>query len=235
MTYSCSQNDWFRQPLKCWTSHSYSLTFLHYRYWRLKARRFTIWRISLKAKMDQWQPCWFLNAVITIKMTGIVWVHLSLTGTSTENMLSFQVTKGCAFLTKKLAKKSINWNLFLILPPDCYCCSFAKSYPTLCDPIDCNTPGFTVSQTLLRFVSIELMLSNHLILCHHLLFLPSVFRSIRDFPMSRLFLLGGQSTGASATASALPMYIQGWFPLGLTSLISLQSKGLSRVFSSTTI
>lgn len=90
---------------ECWTSHSYSLTFLHYRYWRLKARRFTIWRISPKAKMDQWQPCWFLNAVITIKMTGIVWVHLSLTGTSTENMLSFQVTKACAFLTKKLAKK----------------------------------------------------------------------------------------------------------------------------------
>lgn len=103
MTYSCSQNDWFRQPLKCWTPHSYSLTFLHYRYWRLKAR-FTIWRISQKAKMDQWQPCWFLKAVITIKMTGIVWVHLSLTGTSTENMLSFQVTRECAFLTKELAK-----------------------------------------------------------------------------------------------------------------------------------
>ena len=55
------------------------------------------------------------------------------------------------------------------------------------------------------------------------------------FPMSRLLASGGQSIGASASASAsvIPMSIQGWFPLGLTSLISLLSKGLSRVFSST--
>ena len=51
--------------------------------------------------------------------------------------------------------------------------------------------------------------------------------------MSQLFPLGGQSTGASVSASALPMNIQGSFPLGLTGLISLQSKGLSRVFSNT--
>ena len=53
--------------------------------------------------------------------------------------------------------------------------------------------------------------------------------------MSQLFESGGQSIGASASASVLPMNIQGWFPLGLTGLISLQSKGLSRVFSSTKI
>ena len=52
--------------------------------------------------------------------------------------------------------------------------------------------------------------------------------------MSRLFASGGQSTGASASPSIFPMNIQGWFPLGLTGLIFLQSKGLSRVFSSTT-
>ena len=55
------------------------------------------------------------------------------------------------------------------------------------------------------------------------------------FPMSWLFAPGGQSTRASASASLLLMNIQGWFPLGLTSLISLQFKGLSRVFSNTTI
>ena len=55
-----------------------------------------------------------------------------------------------------------------------------------------------------------------------------------SFPMSRLFTSGSQSTGASDSASVLPMNIQGWFPLGLTGLISLPSKGLSRVFSSTT-
>ena len=56
-----------------------------------------------------------------------------------------------------------------------------------------------------------------------------------SFPMSRLFTSGGQSIGASVSASVLPMNIQGWFPLGLTNLISLQSKGLSRVFSNTTV
>ena len=53
--------------------------------------------------------------------------------------------------------------------------------------------------------------------------------------MSQLFTSGDQSIGASASASVLPMDIQGLFPLGLTGLISLQSKGLSRVFSSTTV
>ena len=54
-------------------------------------------------------------------------------------------------------------------------------------------------------------------------------------PVSQFFTSGGQSTGASASASVLPISIQSWFPLGLTGLISLQSKGLSRVFSSTTV
>ena len=73
----------------------------------------------------------------------------------------------------------------------------------------------------------SLMPSNHLILCRPLLLLPSVFPSIRVFSNEKS---GGQSIGLSA----LPMTIQDWFPLGLTGLISLQSKGLSRVFSNTT-
>ena len=56
-----------------------------------------------------------------------------------------------------------------------------------------------------------------------------------SFPMSQLFASGGQNIGASASASILPMNIQDWFPLGLTGLISLLSKGLSRVFSNTTV
>ena len=56
-----------------------------------------------------------------------------------------------------------------------------------------------------------------------------------SFPMSQFFASGGQSIGTSASAAVLPVYIQDWFPLGLTVLISLQSKGLSRVFSSTAI
>ena len=71
--------------------------------------------------------------------------------------------------------------------------------------------------------------SNHLILCQPLLLLLSVFPSIRVFPMSRFFSSGGQSIGVSASALILPVNIQDWFPLGLTGLISLQSKGLSKV------
>ena len=56
-----------------------------------------------------------------------------------------------------------------------------------------------------------------------------------SFPMSQFFTSGGQSIGVSASASVLPMNIQDWFPLELTGLISLQSKGLSRVFSNTTV
>ena len=61
------------------------------------------------------------------------------------------------------------------------------------------------------------------------------FPATGSFPMSQFFTLGGQSIGASASASVLPMNIQDWFPLGLTGWISLQSKGLSRVFSNTTV
>ena len=85
-------------------------------------------------------------------------------------------------------------------------------------------------------MSIEsVMPSNHPILCCPLLLLPSVFASIRVFSKSQLFASGGQSIGTSASASVLPMNIQGWYPLGLTGLISLLSKGLSGVFSSTTV
>ena len=61
------------------------------------------------------------------------------------------------------------------------------------------------------------------------------FPASRSFPVSQLFTSGGQSIGISASASVLPMNIQHWFPLGWTGLISLQSKGLSRVFSNTTV
>ena len=90
--------------------------------------------------------------------------------------------------------------------------------------------SLTISQSLLRLMSIESMRpSNCLIICH-LLHLPSIFPT---FPVSQLFASGGQSIGASA--SVLPMSYQGWLPLGLTGLISLLSKGLSRVFFSTTV
>ena len=87
--------------------------------------------------------------------------------------------------------------------------------------------SFTISKSLLKLMSIEsVMLSSHLIFCHPLLLLSSIFPSIGSFPRSWLFATGGQSIGASASASVLPMNTQCWFPLELTVLISLLLKGL---------
>ena len=94
------------------------------------------------------------------------------------------------------------------------------------------------SWSLLKFTSIKsVMPSNLLILCRPLLLLPSNFPSIKSgcFPVSQLFTSSGQSIGASTSAPVLPMNIQDWFPLGWTGWISLQYKGLTRVFSNTTV
>ena len=96
--------------------------------------------------------------------------------------------------------------------------------------------SFTISQSFLELMSTEsVMPSNRLSLCRPLLLLPSIFPSIRVFPVSGFSASGGQNIVTSASASVLPMTIQGCFPLGLTGLISLLSKRFSRVFFSTTI
>ena len=111
-------------------------------------------------------------------------------------------------------------------------------YLTLCNPIDCSMPGLlsiTNSRSLLKLVSIEsVMPCNHLILgvpffCHQ------SFPASGSFQMSQFFVSGGQSIGVSASTSVLPMNNQDQFPLGWTGWISLQSKGLSRIFSNTTV
>ena len=74
-----------------------------------------------------------------------------------------------------------------------------------------------------------------MMLCNHFILWFQSFPASGSFLLSQLFTSGGQSVGASAPASVLLMNIQGWRPLGLTGLISLQSKGFSGVFSSSTI
>ena len=110
----------------------------------------------------------------------------------------------------------------------CWCCSVTKSC-SLCDPMECSTPAVplpsTISQSLFKFMSIEsVILYNHLILCHSLLFDLQSFPTSGSFPVNQLFASGGQSIGASVSASVLPVNIQGWFPLGFTDLISLLPK-----------
>ena len=122
----------------------------------------------------------------------------------------------------------------------CCCCSVAQSRPTLCDPMDYSTPGFCVlhhvlelAQTHVHWVGDAIqIISSSVILFSSCL---QSFPASGSFQISQLFTSGGQSTGAWASASILPMNIQDWFPLGFTGLISLQSKGLSKIFPSNTI
>ena len=96
--------------------------------------------------------------------------------------------------------------------------------------------SITNSWSSLRLRSIESAIpSNHLILCHPLLLQPSVFPSIRVISNESVLSSGGQSIAVSASTLVLPMNIQDWSPIGWTGWISLQSKGLSRVFSNTTV
>ena len=130
----------------------------------------------------------------------------------------------------------VSWKIY-DNPCSYSCCSVAQSCPTLCDPMDCSTQSslsFTNSQSFLKLMSIESVIpSNHLILCHPLLLLTSIFPSFRVFSNESVLHIRWPNIGASA--SVLPMNIQGWFPLEWTGWISLQSKGLSRVFSNTTV
>ena len=92
--------------------------------------------------------------------------------------------------------------------------------------------SITNSRSSLRLMSVEwVMPTNHLIPFSHL----QSFPASGSFPMSQFFASGGQSIGVSASTSVLPMNIQDWYPLGWTGWISLQFKGLSRVYSNTTV
>ena len=96
--------------------------------------------------------------------------------------------------------------------------------------------SITISRSSLRLTSIEsVMPSSHLILCHLFSSCPQSLPASESFPVSQLFTWGGQSTGVSASTSFLLKKSQGWSPSEWTGWISLQSKGLSRVFSNTTV
>ena len=119
------------------------------------------------------------------------------------------------------------------------CCSVTQSCPSLCNPVDCSMPGRLPCPSLSPGVCSDSCPLNWW--CH-----PTISSSVTSFscpqslpasgsfPMSWLFASGGQSIGVLAPSLAFPMNIQGRFPLGLTGLISLLSKGLSRIFSNTT-
>ena len=104
-------------------------------------------------------------------------------------------------------------------------------------PMGCNSPSFPVYHQHPEFAQTHVHWDSDAIQPSHPLLSPSLtaclqyFPASGSFPMSQYFASGGQSIGVSASASVIPMNIEDWFPLGLTGLISLQFKGLSRVFS----
>ena len=120
------------------------------------------------------------------------------------------------------------WNFLLLFFSLCLVQVFVTQWTAACQA----SLSFTVSWSLLKLMAIEsVMPSNHLILCHPFSSSPQSFPGSGSFPVSQLFTSGGQNIGALAS-SVVRMNIQGWFPL---QLISLLSRGLSRVFSSTTV
>ena len=107
----------------------------------------------------------------------------------------------------------------------------AQSCSTLCDPVDCSTPGFPVHHQLPELTQTHVHQVDDAIQPSHPLSSHSLptfnLSQHQSLPMNRLFTSSGQSIGALASASVLSMNVQSWFPLGLIGLISLQSKGLS--------
>ena len=119
-----------------------------------------------------------------------------------------------------------------------YCCrcSVTQSYPTLCDLMDCNAPGFPVLHYLLEFAQSHLLSPwCHSTSCPLSSPSPAAFNLSQHQGLFQWVSSSHQVAKVSASASVLPMNIQDWFPLGWTGWISLQSKRLSRVFSNTTV
>ena len=126
------------------------------------------------------------------------------------------------------------WILVLL----CFVIVVTKSCPNLCNLMKCTTTGSPVLHYLPEFAQIHVHWVSDGIQPSHPLSSPSplAFNFPQHHLMSHFFFTsGGQIIGASASASVLPMNSRCWFPLGLTGFISLQSKGISSIFSSTTV
>ena len=116
--------------------------------------------------------------------------------------------------------------------------SVAQSCPILCDPMNCSTPGLPVHHQLLVFTQTHVHRVGDAIQPSSVTCFSSCPQSLpasESFPMSQLFAWGGQSIGVSALALFLPKKSYDWSPSEWTGWISFQSKGLSRVFSNTTV
>ena len=138
-----------------------------------------------------------------------------------------------------LSLVSYNFLCTVLLSPSVQFSSVSQSCLTLCNPMDCSTPGLPVHHQLPdspKPMSIKLVIpSNHLILCRLLLLLPSIFPSIRVFSNESDLHIRWPKYWSFNFSISPPVSTQDWSPLGWAGCISLQSMGLSRVFSNTTV
>ena len=147
------------------------------------------------------------------------------------------------FWTKIISQYKITlWHEVMIKWNACGTLQFSsvtQLCPILCDPMNRSTPGLPVHHQLPEFTQTHVHQVGDAIQPSHPLSSPSPpapnLSQHQSFPMSQLFAWGGQSTGVSALASVLPKNTQEWSPLECTGWISLLSKGLSGVFSNTTV
>ena len=147
-----------------------------------------------------------------------------------NEIVPFTETCTCLIWSCWPPTKNLQWHVGFVY--------VVKSLLVVSSSMDCSTPGLLVPHCFPEFAQIHVHWIADAIQPSYPLLPSSSFafnlsQHQNLFPMNQLFIPGGQSIGASA--SVLRMNIQDWFPLGLTGLISLQSKGLSRVFSSTTV
>ena len=154
--------------------------------------------------------------------------------------LPIHLTLSWFTITSFISNHSSSWRIYFKFPSWNQFSSVTQMCPTLCDSMDCSMPCLPVHHQLPEFAQTHTCRISDAIQPSHPLLSPSppafsLSQKSGSFLMSQFFSSGDQNIGVSASASVLPVNIQDLFPLGLTGWISLQSKGLSRVFSNTTV
>ena len=162
-----------------------------------------------------------------LKYQDIFWLE--------HSFIQYYLKPRIKLLLKHVYSVSINqWVLLVYLVQFS---SVAQSCPTLCDPMNLSMPGLPVHHQLLEFTQTHVHRVGDAIQPSHPLLspFPPAPNPFQHQSLFQLFAWGGQTTGVSALASFFPKNTQDWSPLGWTGWISLQSMGLSRVFSNTTV
>ena len=168
-------------------------------------------------------PAIILPAILSNKLFSFRSLFLR-TGTNFTPSIRIYLSVNHLFITVK-------WHLSSVL---------ALRHVRLCNPMDCSTPGFPLHHQLPKLIQthVHWVRDAHPNISYSALpfsSCPQSFPASGSFKMNQFFTSGGQSIGGSDSASVFPMNIQDWFPLGWTGWISLQSKGLSRIFSNITV